>query len=96
MKTPVDAIRSAIAIVGAAALADGLRVTRTAPLMWISRGKVPVEHRPGIERLTGGRVPVESLGKEMRWVRVADPAWPRQKGRPLADYTANKQRVAAK
>lgn len=40
----------------------------------------------GIERLTQGRLPVETTCPEQHWVRIPDPAWPwHPGGRPLID-----------
>lgn len=53
--------------------------------LWRKRG-IPADRCPSIERHTEGRVPVEELRPDIRWVRVPDPDWPNPAGRPCHDY----------
>lgn len=50
---------------GVAALAKGIEVTNSAPSMWKKRGRVPAEHCPAIERMTGVRC--EELRPDVDW-----------------------------
>lgn len=53
-------------------------------------GKRPLQPRfaSALERMTEGEFVCERLLPDVRWVRVADPAWPwHPKGRPLRDDT---------
>lgn len=68
------------------ALAEALGVKANTPLMWLARGRVPVEHRAALEFLSDGTVTVEDFGGEVWWRRVADGGWPHPLGRPLADF----------
>lgn len=52
------------------------------------RRPLPAERAPHIERAAGGRVTVEQLRPDVRWVRVADAAWPHPDGRPCLDVAA--------
>lgn len=52
---------------GVAALASRLDVSASLPSMWRSRGRVPAEHCPAIERATGGRVRCEELRPDIPW-----------------------------
>lgn len=63
---PID---RAAAIVGSQkALADGLGVTKAAVGQWKDEGRrVPAEHCPQIERMTGGRVRCEELRPDVAW-----------------------------
>ncbi|MBU9261995.1 helix-turn-helix domain-containing protein [Burkholderia multivorans] len=63
---PID---RAAAIVGSqAALARALSVTKAAVGQWKLEGrKVPAEHCPAIERLTGGVVRCEDLNADVDW-----------------------------
>lgn len=58
-----------------------------APLLsqWRSERPVPADRCPDIERATGGAVTAEELRVDIRWVRVADSAWPHPSGRPCID-----------
>lgn len=58
------------------------------------RRSAPAERCPSIERATEGRVSVEQLRPDVRWVRIPDPAWPHPEGRPCIDVAAPQQ-VAA-
>lgn len=62
-ETPLDrAIRLAG---GVGALADRINVAASAPSMWRTRGRVPAEHCPAIERETGVRC--EELRPDVPW-----------------------------
>ncbi|WP_088924662.1 transcriptional regulator [Burkholderia multivorans] len=63
---PID---RAAAIVGSqAALARALSVTKAAVGQWKLDGrKVPPQHCPAIERLTGGAVRCEDLNADVDW-----------------------------
>lgn len=50
---------------GVGALAGRIRVAASAPSMWKSRGRVPAEHCPAIERETGVRC--ERLRPDVAW-----------------------------
>lgn len=54
---------------------------------------VPKERCPAIELETAARVSVERLRADVRWVRVADPLWPHQGGRPCIDVMGPTQEV---
>ncbi|MBI3157617.1 MAG: helix-turn-helix domain-containing protein [Burkholderiales bacterium] len=54
-------------------------------------GRPPADRCPSIERATDGRVTVEQLRPDVRWVRVADPSWPHPAGRPCLDVAAPKE-----
>lgn len=46
---------------------------------------VPPEIAPTLERGSNGKVTVERLCPQARWVRIEDKAWPGERGRPLLD-----------
>jgi len=50
---------------GVAALASRIGVAASAPSMWKTRGRVPAEHCPSIERETGIRC--EDLRPDVAW-----------------------------
>lgn len=50
---------------GVGALAARINVAASAPSMWKSRGRVPAEHCPAIERETGVRC--EQLRPDVEW-----------------------------
>lgn len=51
-----------------AALASALGVSRAAVPQWKEAGRrIPAEHCPKIERLTGGKVTCEQLRPDMEW-----------------------------
>lgn len=50
---------------GVAALAKGIDASNSAPSMWKKRGRVPAEHCPAIERVTGVRC--EELRPDVDW-----------------------------
>lgn len=54
---------------------------------WKRRG-IPADRCPAIERGSEGSVTVEQMRPDVRWHRVADPAWPHPDGRPLIDVAA--------
>ncbi len=72
--TPIE---RAIAIAGSvSALASGIGVAMSAPSMWKSRGNVPAEHCPAIERFTGGEVRCEELRPDIPWGVLREQATP--------------------
>lgn len=71
---------------GAKALADMLNVSSNLPVMWRTRGNVPAEWCPSIERAAG--VACEELRPDVRWQRVPDAIWPHPGGRPCIDVAA--------
>ena len=77
----------------ALAAAVGGNVKRQNVEYWIATGRVPVAHRPAVERATGGLVSCEDLSADGAvWARITDKAWPwHKKGRPTHDVS----RVAA-
>lgn len=53
---------------------------------WTSgRRPVPPEHAPNLEFGSNGKVTVDRLCPNARWVRVRDRSWPHPDGRPLLD-----------
>jgi hypothetical protein len=63
------------------------------------RRAMPSDRCPDIERASAGRVTVEQLRPDVRWVRVPDPTWPHPAGRPCIDVagpseTLQQQRAA--
>lgn len=55
---------------GAAALAQGIKASKSAPSMWLKRGSVPAEWCPSIERFTtekGHPVTCERLRPSVDW-----------------------------
>lgn len=66
MPHPID---QAAAVLGSqSALAAALKVSKTAVSQWKEEGRrVPAEHCPQIERLTGGAVRCEQLRPDMAW-----------------------------
>lgn len=74
MTHPID---RAVQIVGSqSALAASLGITKAAVWQWKEDGrKVPAEHCPSIERLTGGAVRCEDLRPDVNWaVLRGEPA----------------------
>lgn len=66
MDHPVD--RAAKAVGSQTALAAALGVTKAAVGQWKDEGRrVPAEHCPAIERLTGGIVRCEDLRPDVAW-----------------------------
>ena len=68
-------------------LASRLGVSKAAVSQWFS-GRPPADRCPSIERATAGRVTVDQLRPDVRWVRVTDPTWPHPEGRPCIDVAA--------
>lgn len=69
MDHPID--RAAKLLGSQAALAVALGVTRAAVGQWKDEGrKVPAEHCPLIEALTGGDVRCEELRPDVKWGEV--------------------------
>jgi DNA-binding transcriptional regulator YdaS (Cro superfamily) len=52
---------------GVGALASAIGVAPSAPSMWKTRGNVPAEHCPAIERATAGGVRCEDLRPDVAW-----------------------------
>lgn len=75
------------ALGGTVAVARMTGVRAPSVSAWRKRG-IPPERCPDIERATGGRVLVEALRPDVRWVRVPDPLWPNPAGRPCLDVAA--------
>ncbi len=66
MDHPVD--RAAKCLGSQNALASALGVNKTAVSQWKDKGRrVPAEHCPQIERLTGGAVRCEDLRPDVAW-----------------------------
>lgn len=66
MDHPVD--RAAKVLGSQKALASALGVTKAAVGQWKDKGRrVPAEHCPSIERLTGGSVRCEDLRPDVAW-----------------------------
>lgn len=55
------------------------------------RRALPMERCPQVERAFGGRITVEQLRPDVRWVRVPDPDWPHAGGRPCIDVAAPRE-----
>lgn len=74
-------IEKAARIVGSqSALAAALGVTKAAVWQWKEDGrKVPAEHCPVIERLTGGKVRCEQLRPDVDWAYLRAPTAPTPK-----------------
>lgn len=47
--------------------------------------RIPEKYCPDIERAKQGAVTVEQIRPDVRWLRVADSAWPHPEGRPVLD-----------
>jgi len=66
MDHPID--RAAKLLGSQVALASALGVTKAAVGQWKDEGRrVPAEHCPSIERLTGGAVTCEELRPDVQW-----------------------------
>ena len=66
MDHPID--RAAALLGSQSALAAALGVSKTAVSQWKEAGRrVPAEHCPKIERLTGGAMRCEELRPDMDW-----------------------------
>lgn len=59
--------RAIEALGGVTALASAIDVAPSLPSMWKSRGNVPAEHCPAIERATDGKVRCEELRPDVAW-----------------------------
>jgi DNA-binding transcriptional regulator YdaS (Cro superfamily) len=56
---------------------------------WTSgKRPIPAEIAPSLERGSKGKVPVERLCPNSKWVRVRDKDWPHPLGRPLLDIAS--------
>lgn len=55
---------------------------------WAAGRLIPPNRAPDLELATEGALQVEQLCDRVRWVRVADPAWPHPQGRPCIDVAA--------
>jgi DNA-binding transcriptional regulator YdaS (Cro superfamily) len=66
MEHPIE--RAARVVGSQTALAAALKVTKAAVGQWKDAGRrVPAEHCPDIERLTGGQVRCEDLRPDVAW-----------------------------
>jgi DNA-binding transcriptional regulator YdaS (Cro superfamily) len=66
--SPAAALEAAIALAdGPVALARKLDVPLSLPSMWRSRGRVPADYCPAIERVTEGKVRCEDLRPDVEW-----------------------------
>lgn len=52
---------------------------------------IPERRCPAIELVTAGRVRVERLRPDVRWVRVPDAEWPGSDGRPCIDVMGERE-----
>lgn len=81
LKSYTETVRGA-----AAELARQIGVNPVLVSQWAAgKRPVPEDRAPAIELATGGRVRVEGLCPDARWVRVAHEGWPA--GKPLLDKT---------
>ncbi len=80
-------IQTAIQEVGGPAEASRLLdVSVQAVCFWRDgRRQFPAEKCPALEKAAAGTVTCEQMRPDVRWHRVADPAWPHPEGRPLMD-----------
>ena len=70
----------------AAQIARELGVSGPYVWQWASgKRKVPAEKCALVELLTGGRVSVGELRPDVNWLRLPDPTWPEENGRPCID-----------
>lgn len=74
------------ALGGPAAVARLLRIKAPSVVGWGDR--VPSDRCPDLERASDGRVTVEQMRPDVRWVRVPDAHWPHPAGRPCIDVAA--------
>jgi DNA-binding transcriptional regulator YdaS (Cro superfamily) len=64
----MNALERSIEVLGSvSALATAIGVAGSLPSMWKARGRVPAEHCPAIERVTGGAVRCEELRPDVDW-----------------------------
>lgn len=72
-ESPMSALDRAIEYAGGVgALAAGIDAAASAPSMWKTRGNVPAEWCPAIERFLGGRVRCEELRPDIPWDVLRD------------------------
>jgi len=87
-----DALDRAVAVVGSLqAVATRLGVTKGAVGQWKLDGRrVPAEHCPAIERMTGGVVRCEDLRPDVDWayIRSSAPAPATQDPQPTQQVAA--------
>jgi DNA-binding transcriptional regulator YdaS (Cro superfamily) len=84
----VDALKKAIDLLqGQAALAAALGLKQQHVWNWLERGKgkVPAEHCPAIERVTGGKVRCEDLRPDVPWDVLREPPKRKKSDRAAAD-----------
>lgn len=82
-------IREAVAMLGGqSALASAINAT-PAQVWQFLNGVRPIgaEKCAAIESATRGEVTCERLRPDLRWLRIADPAWPHRAGRPALDVS---------
>ena len=90
---PAEALSEALAeyegSTTALAAAIGGDVKRQHVEYWLSKGYVPPQHCPALERATEGRIHCEALSADgVQWARIADKSWPwHKRGRPVLDVT---------
>lgn len=71
----MEALLKAVEVVGGVSrMAEMVGVSPSAPSMWKSRGKVPAQHCPAIERATNGAVRCEDLRPDVDWSVLRRPA----------------------
>lgn len=85
-----EPIKQAAEMVGGqAALARLIGARQQQVWNWANlQRQVPAERANAIERATDGRIQVEQLRPDVRWVRVPDPSWPHPGGRPCIDVAS--------
>lgn len=74
---------------GPTAVAKMLGIKAPSVVGW--GGRVPSDRCPDLERASEGRITVEQLRPDVRWVRVPDPDWPHAGGRPCIDVAAPRE-----
>lgn len=70
-------------------VAEELGITPASVYGW---KQIPQEHCADLERLSGGKIKVEAMRPDVRFVRVPDPKWPHPKGRPCIDTARRRPR----
>lgn len=63
---------------GQAALASAIGQKQQHVWNWLTRGRVPAEHCPAIERATNGQVRCEDLRPDVAWQVLRDQSAPAQ------------------
>lgn len=78
---------------GPTAVARMCNIKPPSVLGWRKRG-IPPDRCPEIERATNGKWTCELLRPDVAWVRIADPAWPHDLGRPCLDVSVPNTKAA--